>query len=129
VNAEKTNDGFREGRGSIVNNTSVSALSVAPAAKLHLYSASKAAAESISQNLASKFTRLGVRANSIAIANIPSEMNDPTNPGSFVFQAKIPIGRVGTEDDAVGAVIYLASRAGSYVSGTVIKVDGGILIG
>lgn len=75
-------------------------------------------------NLASKFTRLGVRVNSLAIGNIPSEMNDPNDPTSFIGRMKnlIPIGRVGDPEDAVGAVIYLASRAGSYVSGTVIKV-------
>ncbi|EPQ57606.1 NAD P-binding protein [Gloeophyllum trabeum ATCC 11539] len=131
VYASKHNDGFREGRGSIVNNTSVSAFYVSRADKLHLYAASKAAAESLTKNLASKFTKMGVRVNSIAPANIPSEMNDPANPGSFISNLKdiIPIGRTGNEEDAVGAIVYLSSRAGSYVSGTYITLDGGILVG
>ncbi|TFK53937.1 NAD(P)-binding protein [Heliocybe sulcata] len=124
VRAAKHNDGFRQGRGAIINNTSVSALYVSSAAKGHLYSASKAAAESLTQNLASKFTKMGVRVNSIAPANIPSEMNDPEDPKSFISLRRhaIPIGRIGNEEDAIGAVVYLASRAGSYVSGTTIKV-------
>jgi len=131
VLAAKQNEGFREGRGSIVNNTSVSALYVSQSAQGHLYSASKAAAESITQNLASKFTKLGVRVNSIAPANIPSEMNNPKDPWSFISLVgdRIPIGRLGSPEDAIGAVIYLSSRAGSFISGTVIKLDGGNLIG
>ncbi|KAA1472935.1 NAD(P)-binding protein [Dentipellis sp. KUC8613] len=131
VRASKTNDGFRQGRGNIINNTSVSALYVSRDAQGHIYSATKAAAESITQNLASKFTKLGVRVNSIAPANVPSEINDITNPNSFISKLKdiIPIGRPGNEEDMVGAVLYLSSRAGSFVSGVVIKIDGGILIG
>ncbi|KAI0259039.1 hypothetical protein BC834DRAFT_1029028 [Gloeopeniophorella convolvens] len=124
--ASKTNDGFREGRGCIINNTSVSALYVSRAAQGHIYSATKAAAESLTQNLASKLTKLGVRVNSFAPANVPSEINDVNNPESFIAKLRnvVPIGPVGNEEDMVGAVIYLASRAGSFVSGVVIKVMG-----
>ncbi|KDQ53624.1 hypothetical protein JAAARDRAFT_39309 [Jaapia argillacea MUCL 33604] len=131
AHASQTNSGFRQGRGAIITNTSVSAIYVSPHAQGHLYCASKAAAETITHNLASKFTKHGVRVNSLAIANIPSEMNDPNNENSFISKMKdiMPIGRIGTEEDAVGAVVYLSSRAGSYVSGTTIKLDGGALIG
>ena len=123
VNAAR-DGGKAEGRGCIVNNTSVSAFFVSPQVHGHLYAASKAAAESVTLNLASKFTRLGVRVNSIAPANVPSEINDPDDPNSFIAAMRnvIPIGRIGNEDDMVCAVVYLASRAGSYISGNVIKV-------
>ncbi|RPD63862.1 NAD(P)-binding protein [Lentinus tigrinus ALCF2SS1-6] len=129
--AAASNGGKREGRGCIVNNTSVSAFFVSPQVKGHLYAASKAAAESMTLNLVSKFTRLGVRVNSIAPANVPSELNSPDDPRSFISAMKdiIPFGRIGNEEDVTGAVIYLASRAGSYISGNVIKLDGGSLIG
>ncbi|TBU29615.1 hypothetical protein BD311DRAFT_267595 [Dichomitus squalens] len=122
--AASVNNGKAEGRGCIINNTSVSAFFVSPQVQGHLYAASKAAAESMSLNLASKFTRLGVRVNSIAPANVPSELNSPDNPRSFISLMKdhIPIGRIGNQDDVVAAVMYLASRAGSYISGNVIKV-------
>ncbi|CCL98363.1 uncharacterized protein FIBRA_00358 [Fibroporia radiculosa] len=128
VRAAKTNEGFREGRGCIVNNTSVSAFYYK--GQGHLYAASKAAAHSVTQSLADKLTRLGVRVNSIAPANVPSEMNDPSNPQSFISRLKdvIPIGRIGEAQDVVGTVLYLGSRAGSFVSGTVIAIDGGILL-
>ncbi|KAI9068061.1 NAD(P)-binding protein [Trametes sanguinea] len=130
VNASR-NGGKAEGRGCIINNTSVSAFYVSPHAKGHLYAASKAAAESVTLNLASKLTRLGVRVNSIAPANVPSEMNSSDDPKSFISKEKdaIPIGRIGSEEDVVGAVIYLSSKAGSYISGNVVKLDGGILVG
>ncbi|CDO69284.1 hypothetical protein BN946_scf184976.g3 [Trametes cinnabarina] len=125
------NGGKAQGRGCIINNTSVSAFYVSPQAQGHLYAASKAAAESITLNLASKLTRLGVRVNSIAPANVPSELNSPDDPDSFISTEKdiIPIGRIGNEEDVVAAVVYLSSRAGSYISGNVIKLDGGILVG
>ncbi|KZV65134.1 NAD(P)-binding protein [Peniophora sp. CONT] len=125
------NGGKAQGRGNIINNTSISALYVSRDSQLHLYTATKAAAESISQNLASKFTKLGVRVNSIAMGNIPSEINDLNNPNSFIskFGYLVPIGRVGNEEDITGAVLYLASRAGSFVSGAMLKLDGGILVG
>ncbi|PCH43916.1 NAD(P)-binding protein [Wolfiporia cocos MD-104 SS10] len=117
-----------EGRGCVVVNTSVSAfLHKAPGT---LYAASKAGAHSVAQSLATHLTRRGVRVNSIAPANVPSEMNDPRDPHSFVARraADIPAGRVGAPEDVVGAVVYLASRAGSFVSGSVVKVDGGIVM-
>ncbi|KAI0055745.1 NAD(P)-binding protein [Artomyces pyxidatus] len=125
VRASKNNNGFKEGRGVVINNTSVSALYVSRDAQGHIYSATKAAAESVTQNLASKFTKLGVRVNSFAPANVPSEINDVNNPESFISKLRdvVPIGRVGNEEDMVGAVVYLASRAGSFVSGVVIKVS------
>ncbi|VDB94299.1 unnamed protein product [Peniophora sp. CBMAI 1063] len=123
--------GKREGRGCIINNTSIAALYTSRWSQTHIYSASKAAAESLTQNLASKFTALGVRVNSIAIGNIPSELNNTSNPNSMISKrgALVPIGRVGNQEDMVGAVVYLASRAGSFVSGACLKIEGGILVG
>lgn len=40
---------------------------------------------------------------------------------------KIPLGRLGSEQDMAGAVLYLSSRAGSYVNGAIIPVDGGLI--
>ncbi|KZV74363.1 NAD(P)-binding protein [Peniophora sp. CONT] len=124
-------NGKSEGRGCIINNTSIAALYTSRWSQTHIYSASKAAAESLSQNLASKLTALGVRVNSIAIGNIPSELNDISNPNSMISRrgGAVPIGRVGNEEDMVGAVVYLASRAGSFVSGACLKIEGGILVG
>ncbi|KAI0308643.1 hypothetical protein OF83DRAFT_1180551 [Amylostereum chailletii] len=131
VRASRTAHGLLSDRGTIINNTSVSALYASRASQVHLYAATKAAAESLTRNLASKFTPLGVRVNSLAVASIPSEMNDPRNPEHFISKAKgaVPVGRVGREEDAVAAVVYLASRAGSFVSGATLKIDGGILVG
>ena len=79
----------------------------------------------MSLNLASKLTHLGVRVNSIAPANVPSELNSPDDPHSFISKLRddIPIGRIGNEEDVLAAVVYLSSRAGSYISGNVVKVS------
>ncbi|KAK7692865.1 hypothetical protein QCA50_004500 [Cerrena zonata] len=120
--------GFKEGRGCIVVNTSISAFYISSDAPLHIYTASKFAAESIAKSLASNFTKLGVRVNTVAIGNIPSELNSVDTSDSLVNKDKVPIGRCGSEDDIVGTLIYLASRAGSYVSGATIILDGGTLV-
>jgi NAD(P)-dependent dehydrogenase (short-subunit alcohol dehydrogenase family) len=44
------------------------------------------------------------------------------------IRASCPLGRIGSPDDMAGVAIYLASRAGAYVTGTVIPVDGGITV-
>ncbi|KAI0028871.1 hypothetical protein K488DRAFT_73422 [Vararia minispora EC-137] len=116
------------GRASIINNTSVAALTARLPA--HVYATSKAAAESLTQNLANKLTPLGVRVNSIAFGPLPSEMDNPQNPNSIISRAagRVPVGRVGNEEDAAGAAVYLASRAGGFVTGACLKVgqrDGG----
>ena len=70
--AANTADEKREGRGCIINNTSIAALYISWWSQTRIYSASKTAVESLTQNLASKFNALGVRVNSIAIGNILS---------------------------------------------------------
>ncbi|KAI0028872.1 hypothetical protein K488DRAFT_73423 [Vararia minispora EC-137] len=116
------------GHASIINNTS--AVILTPRWPVHVYTASKAAAESLTQNLANKVTPLGVRVNSIAFGPLPSELNDPKDPNSTISRVaeRLPVGRVGNEEDAAGAAVYLASRATSFVTGACLKVrkvDGG----
>ena len=53
-------------------------------------------------------------------------LDDPARRASV--EAGVPLGRIGHSDDVAGAAIYLSSRAGRYVTGAVITVDGGITI-
>jgi NAD(P)-dependent dehydrogenase (short-subunit alcohol dehydrogenase family) len=92
------------------------------------YSASKAAVHMLTRHMASKLVTEHVTVNAIAPGLFPSKMTQ------FVFDGLgeegasqgIPMRRPGGEDDIAGAAIFLASRAGSYVTGAVIPVDGGI---
>ncbi|KAI0028881.1 hypothetical protein K488DRAFT_89319 [Vararia minispora EC-137] len=113
------------GRSSTINSTSIMAIS--PRSMIHVYAASKAAAESLTQNLAHKLTRLGVRVNSLMFGPLPSEMNNTKDPNSYINRVAelMPIGRVGNEEDAAGAAVYLASAAGSFVTAASLRIDGG----
>ncbi|EGO25184.1 hypothetical protein SERLADRAFT_464965 [Serpula lacrymans var. lacrymans S7.9] len=71
-----------------------------------------------------------VRERPIAPSNIPSKVNDPDKADGFIARSKglIPAERHGNEEDAVAAVTYFSSRAGSYVSGNTLRLNGGLLV-
>ncbi len=68
-----------------------------------------------------------VTVNAIAPGPFPSRMMAATlKEHGDAIAAKAPLGRIGRDDDMAGAAVYLASRAGAYVTGAVLPVDGGI---
>jgi len=88
------------------------------------YSASKAASLHLAKQLATNFSQWDIRSNAIAPGIYPSEM---TLPIPKLNRAAIPMQRPGTDQDMAGAILYLASRAGAYVTGNVVITDGGRL--
>ena len=122
------------GRGSIINIASVSAH--VPLSRVVSYSAAKAAVLSVTQFLAREWAQTGVRVNSITPGFFPAEQNKKLlfhNDGTLTERAKrilhhTPMGRFGEAKELVGAALFLASpRAGSFVTGADIRVDGGFL--
>lgn len=117
----------------VVITTSGGAFSRRPAASF-AYGSSKAAAGHLAKQLATFLAPFKIRVNSIAPGFYPSEMTenmsfmkaggDPRLEGS-VPSGFIPLERVGSEEDMAGVVLFLASRAGSYIDGTVLLTDGG----
>jgi 2-deoxy-D-gluconate 3-dehydrogenase len=92
------------------------------------YAASKGALGSLVKGLSNEWASKGVNVNGIApgyIAtdNTQSLQDDPVRNKAIL--ERIPAGRWGTPEDFKGAVVYLASDAGKYVSGTILTVDGG----
>ncbi|CAK7206104.1 hypothetical protein SEUCBS139899_008887 [Sporothrix eucalyptigena] len=122
--------GHRAGRGSIVITSSCASLHNATNVDLTGYAASKAATDHLVRLLAAKFSRFYVRVNSINPGFVPSKMN-PVGAEGNIFQNlfdKMPAKRAGEEDDIAGAVLYLSSRAGSYIDGINLCIDGGRIL-
>ncbi|KAF3349672.1 hypothetical protein VdG2_02171 [Verticillium dahliae VDG2] len=96
------------------------------------YGQSKAAVTLLAKHLAGVLPRWDIRANCIAPGLFPSEMAAPivklyTGDGQDMPKAMIPMQRMGDEQDMAGVLLFLASRAGAYCNGAVIKIDGGRL--
>ena len=92
------------------------------------YGPSKAAVHHLTRTLASHLAERNITVNAIAPGPFPSKMMAHTMEqyGEQIREG-VPLKRIGQPGDMAGAAIYLASRAGSYVSGVVIPVDGGIV--
>ncbi len=94
------------------------------------YAASKAAVGSLTQSLAVEWSRKGVTVNAIAPGVFRTDLNasllDSTGRGQEIL-LRTPIGRFGRTEELVGAAIYLASDAASFVTGEILVVDGGFL--
>lgn len=98
------------------------------AANRTIYCASKHAVEGLTKAMAVELARHGIRVNSVAPTFIETPMTKPFfADATFREQtlSKIKLGRVGTVEDVMGAVLYLASDAAAMVTGTSLLVDGG----
>ena len=103
---------------------SVDGLSV-PLFDSFAYSASKAAVHQLSTHLAAALAPEQVTVNALAPGLFPSKMTAFLFADQDAVTARIPLGRPGRLEDIGGMAIALASRAGSYVTGTVLPIDGG----
>jgi NAD(P)-dependent dehydrogenase (short-subunit alcohol dehydrogenase family) len=114
----------------VINVGSIAALWAKTSGGAYAYGASKAAIHQLTRMLASDLTGQQIRVNAIAPGFFPSDMTDgffSAAPGlKAQVIAGIPAGRLGTSDDVAGAAMFLASRAGSYLSGAIIPVEGGL---
>lgn len=116
-----------QGSGSIVivsSYTGVAGVPFFPPA----YQASKAALFNVAQSLAVSWGDRGVRVNAIAPGWFPSEMTEAVLAAPAYRQRiddQAPLGRPGRPEELVGALLLLASDAGSYMTGSTITVDGG----
>ncbi len=100
-----------------------------PSVENYSYSASKAAVHMLTRHLAKRLASEHITVNAIAPGPFQSRMmawalDDPDLLASVVQE--VPLGRIGRPDDVAGLTLMLASRAGSYMTGTVIPLDGGI---
>ena len=114
------------GRGSIINISSASA--GPPLSKAFAYSIAKAGIVNLTQNLGREWGTKGVRVNAIRPGFFPTEWNRKNfiteDREAAIFQ-HTPMARYGKVNELLGGIIYLASDASSFVTGSELTVDGG----
>ena len=112
----------------VINIGSIDGLR-APPTENYSYSASKAAVHMLTRHLAKRLASEHITVNAIAPGPFYSRMmawalDDPES--REIIEQTVPLGRVGSPDDVAGLTLFLSSRAGAYLTGTVIPLDGGI---
>jgi NAD(P)-dependent dehydrogenase (short-subunit alcohol dehydrogenase family) len=125
----------REGRGSIVNISSVYGL-LSPQQSVYefrrrggetftkpvAYSVSKSAVLNLTRYLATYWATAGVRVNTLTLAGV---FDDQPEEFLEAYTARVPLGRMAEAGEALGAIVFLASDASSYMTGANLVVDGG----
>ena len=109
----------------VINIASIDGLSISMEVT-YPYAGSKAGLIHMTKRMALRLIKDGIVVSAIAPGAFASEMNRVARDHGDAIAPGIPSGRIGTPEDMAGAAVYLASRAGDYVVGSTIVVDGGV---
>lgn len=109
----------------VINIASIDGISV-NGWETYSYAASKAGLIHLTKRMALRLAQDNIVCNGIAPGPFASDMNKQARDHADEVAQRVPVGRIGNEDDMAGAAIYLASRAGDFVVGETIVVDGGV---
>ena len=118
------------GGGTIINVSSHGAFQASPTG-VSDYAVAKGGLVTLTYYLASEYGNERIRANCIAPGPVPTDLNRMflgTEEGRAQTALWIPLGRVGTIEDIASAAVFLASDEAKWISGAVLRVDGGIVI-
>jgi NAD(P)-dependent dehydrogenase (short-subunit alcohol dehydrogenase family) len=120
---------LKQGKGAIVNTSSVAGLVGAPSNPA--YPASKHGVVGLTKCTALEFARKGIRVNCVCPGPTRTGMNEEltaTNPELVkAMDQKVPMGRIGEPEEVAAAAIFLCSDEASYITGHALPVDGGIV--
>jgi NAD(P)-dependent dehydrogenase (short-subunit alcohol dehydrogenase family) len=111
----------------VINIASIDGIRLNPQ-ETYSYHASKAGLIYLTRRMAARLIRDNIVMSAIAPGAFASEMNRVARDQSEAVAKRIPSRRIGTDEDMQGVAIYLASRAGDYVVGETIAVDGGVAL-
>ena len=117
------------GGGSIVNISSTGGLVSSPT-QVAAYASSKAAMHLLTKTTALQYAKDNIRCNSVHPGPIDTDMlSEITNNSDLLkkYQEKIPMGRLGRPEEVAHAVLFLASDEASFITGTELIIDGGML--
>jgi NAD(P)-dependent dehydrogenase (short-subunit alcohol dehydrogenase family) len=115
----------RERPAKVINIASIDGVSVNPQ-ETYSYAASKAGLIHLTRRMALRLIEDHIVVSAIAPGAFASDMNILARDQGEEVAKRIPARRIGTDEDMAGAAIYLASRAGDYVVGATLVVDGGV---
>ena len=122
---------LKRGSGNIINVASIAGLKGSMPNGQHIvgYVAAKGGMIAMTRELGAKWARRGIRVNAIAPGFFPSRMTEKAlETAQPQIEAGCPMGRVGSEGELKGVVVFLASAASGYITGQTIVVDGGTTI-
>jgi len=111
----------------VINIASIDGVSVNPM-ETYAYAASKAGVIHLTKRMSLRLIADRIAVSAIAPGAFASDMNKDARDNAEFVASRIPAGRIGTDADMAGAAIYLASRAGDYVVGATLVVDGGVTL-
>ena len=125
---------LKQGRGSIINMASI-ASSIRGIPNRFVYGATKAAVLGLTKSIAADYVKQGIRCNAVCPGTVDTPslqdrinaLPDPVEARKQ-FIARQPMGRLGTTDDIIPLLIYLASDESSFATGVAFSVDGGMTI-
>jgi NAD(P)-dependent dehydrogenase (short-subunit alcohol dehydrogenase family) len=132
VSREVGNVMLKQGKGSIVNISSMSGLIVNTPQNQCAYNASKGGLIMLTKSMAAEWAMRGVRVNAICPGYMRTEMSEDRyqrkDPAIERWFSMTPMGRSGQTEELMGIAVYLASDASSFVTGAAYLVDGGYTI-
>jgi NAD(P)-dependent dehydrogenase (short-subunit alcohol dehydrogenase family) len=111
----------------VINIASIDGISV-NAQETYSYAASKAGLIHLTRRMSLRLIQDNIVVSAIAPGAFASDMNRDARDHAAEVSARVPAGRIGQDDDMAGAAVYLASRAGDYVVGATLVVDGGVTL-
>ncbi|MEA2944225.1 MAG: hypothetical protein QOD09_4754 [Bradyrhizobium sp.] len=116
----------RERPAKVINIASIDGIFVNPM-ETYSYAASKAAVIHLTRRMATKLIKQNIVVTAIAPGAFASDMNKAARDNADEVAKRVPARRIGNEEDMAGLAIFLASRAGDYVVGNAIAIDGGVV--